>query len=179
MMASSKSSGVASATAPTDNSAPQRRRARRGAASRPAVSFHTRAREALRAEGYRMTKQRDALLEVIEHAEGHLDADGIYDLARRRDPRISLSTVYRTLNLLKHHDLVDELHLSEEHHHYEPRSGRPQHYHLVCVDCGTVQEFSGGVLDGLTDELRREQGFVVTGLQLDVQGHCGRCATAA
>ena len=95
------------------------------AAEAPLVSFRTRARDALRAEGYRMTKQRDTLLDVIEHAEGHLDADGIYDLARKRDPRISLSTVYRTLNLLKHHDLVDELHLSEEHHHYEPKSGRP------------------------------------------------------
>ncbi|HEX2324275.1 MAG TPA: Fur family transcriptional regulator [Chloroflexota bacterium] len=145
------------------------------AAEAPLVSFRTRARDALRAEGYRMTKQRDTLLDVIEHAEGHLDADGIYDLARKRDPRISLSTVYRTLNLLKHHDLVDELHLSEEHHHYEPKSGRPQHYHLVCVDCGGVQEVSGGVLDSLKQELQRERGFAVTGVQLDVQGHCGRC----
>src|SRR3712207_5883151 len=117
-----------------DVSVPRGRRAsRRARASEtPLVSFRTRARQALRAVGYRMTKQRETLLDGIEHAEGHLDADGIYDLARKRDPRISLSTVYRTLNLLKHHDLVDELHLSEEHHHYEPRTGRPQHYHLVC-----------------------------------------------
>jgi Fur family transcriptional regulator, ferric uptake regulator len=152
------------------------RRTRPGQA--PGASFRIRAREALRGEGYRMTKQRDTLLDVIEHAEGHLDADGIYDLARRRDPRISLSTVYRTLNLLKRHDLVDELHLSEEHHHYEPKTGAPQHYHLVCVDCGSVQEVSGGVLDRLREELLRERGFRVTGVQLDVQGHCGSCPPA-
>src|SRR5262249_20051817 len=97
--------------------APRATQASRATRPRPAPSgeaalpFHTRAREALRLEGYRMTKQRDTLLDVIEHAQGHLDADGIYDLARQRDPRISLSAVYRTLNLLKHHDLVDELHL--------------------------------------------------------------------
>jgi Fur family ferric uptake transcriptional regulator len=157
-----------------------RRDARRTRAGKSQqAAFHTRAREALRAEGYRMTKQRDTLLDVIEHAEGHLDADGIYDLARRRDARISLSTVYRTLNLLKRHDLVDELHLSEEHHHYEPKTGGPQHFHLVCVDCGSVQEVSGGVIDRLRDELKQERGFEVSGVQLDVQGHCGRCPAAA
>jgi Fur family transcriptional regulator, ferric uptake regulator len=151
-------------------------RRRRVPAGKQAVAFRTRAREALRGDGYRMTKQRDTLLDVVEHAEGHLDADGIYDLARRRDPRISLSTVYRTLNLLKRHDLVDELRLSEEHRHYEARTGRPEHYHLVCVDCGSVQEVPGAFLDRLREELRRERGFRVTGVQLDVQGHCGRCA---
>ena len=84
------------------------------------MSFRTRARDALRAEGYRMTKQRDTLLDVIEHAEGHLDADGIYawpQAGPRHQPLHGLPHP----NLLKHHDLVDELHLSEEHHHYEPK----------------------------------------------------------
>src|SRR3712207_9050490 len=88
------------------------------------ATFQERARAALRSEGHRMTQQRDVLLDVIEHAGEHLDADGLYRLARERDSRISLSTVYRTLSLLKRHDLVDELHLSEEHHHYEAKIGR-------------------------------------------------------
>ena len=123
-----------------------------------------------------MTQQRDVLLDVIEHAGEHLDADGLYRLARARDNRISLSTVYRTLALLKRHDLVDELHLSEEHHHYEAKTGDRRHYHLVCVDCGEVTEFSGGVVDRLRDELRREHGFQVTSMELDIAGRCSRCA---
>ena len=125
-----------------------------------------------------MTRQRDTLLDVIEHAQGHPDADGLYALARQRDPRISLSTVYRTLHLLARHDLVDELHLAEEHHHYEPRTGGPAHYHLVCVACGDVQEVTGGVLERLREELRRDRGFRLTAAELEVQGRCRRCAPA-
>jgi Fur family ferric uptake transcriptional regulator len=122
-----------------------------------------------------MTQQRDVLLDVIESAGAHLDADGLYQLARKRDNRISLSTVYRTLALLKQHNLVDELHLSEEHHHYEVKSAR-QHYHLLCTECGRVEEFSGEILDPLRDALRREHGFEVTSLQLDIAGRCAQCA---
>ncbi len=126
-----------------------------------------------------MTQQRDVLLDVIEHAGEHLDADGIYRLARERDNRISLSTVYRTLALLKQHDLVDELHLSEEHHHYEAKTGAAQHYHFVCTSCGAVKEFTGGAADRLREELEREQGLRVTGMQLDLSGLCSRCVARA
>jgi Fur family ferric uptake transcriptional regulator len=114
------------------------------------------------------------LLDVIESAGAHLDADGLYQLARKRDNRISLSTVYRTLALLKQHNLVDELHLSEEHHHYEAKSAE-QHYHLLCTDCGRVEEFSGEIVEQLREALRREHGFTVTSLQLDIAGRCARC----
>lgn len=157
----------------TQSSAP---RPRRRAVER---SFRERAREALRAEGHRMTQQRDVLLDVIEHAGAHLDADGLYRRARERDNRISLSTVYRTLALLKQHDLVDELHLAEEHHHYEAKTSRDQHYHLVCTSCGLVEEFSGAIVDRLRDDLQRERGFEVAAVQLDIVGRCARCAGAA
>jgi Fur family ferric uptake transcriptional regulator len=125
-----------------------------------------------------MTQQRDVLLDVIENAGGHLDADGLYRLARKRDKRISLSTVYRTLSLLKRHNLVDELHLSEEHHHYEAKKGR-EHLHLLCRSCGAVEEFSGDVIERLRDELKRERGFEVASIELDITGRCARCASAA
>jgi Fur family transcriptional regulator, ferric uptake regulator len=162
------------AAKPVLEPAPDRGRSRR----RKPASFKDRARTALRTEGHRMTQQRDVLLDVIEHAGEHLDADGLYRLARERDNRISLSTVYRTLSLLKRHDLVDELHLSEEHHHYEAKSGA-HHYHFVCTSCGAVTEFSGGAAARLRDELLREHGFHVTSMQLDVAGVCAKCAARA
>jgi Fe2+ or Zn2+ uptake regulation protein len=151
-----------------------RRRGRRTAER----TFRERARDALRTEGHRMTQQRDVLLDVIERSGAHLDADGLYRLARERDNRISLSTVYRTLSLLKQHDLVDELHLSEEHHHYEAKTAH-QHYHLVCVSCGAVQEFSGEIVDRLREDVKRDHGFQVSSVQLDIAGRCARCARAA
>jgi Fe2+ or Zn2+ uptake regulation protein len=113
---------------------------------------------------------------VVEHAEGHLDADALHRLARDRDPRISLATVYRTLALLKRHGLVDELHLSEEHHHFEPKRA-DEHYHFVCASCGAVIEFSGEPVQRLRDDLRRAHGIVVQSIDLDVAGLCARCAS--
>lgn len=138
-------------------------------------SFRDGAKRALRAAGMRWTQQRDTLLEVIEDAEGHQDADGLYRLARDRDPPISLSTVYRTLAILKRHGLVDELHLSEEHHHYEAKTAE-RHFHFVCTSCGAVTEFTGAAVDRLSEELRREHGFDVQAIDLDVSGRCARCA---
>ena len=154
---------------------PRERTVRRRLPHGQSDQFRERARDALRSEGRRMTQQRDVLLDVIETAGAHLDADDLYQLARQRDNRISLSTVYRTLALLKQHNLVDELHLSEEHHHYEAKSGQ-QHYHLLCTQCGRVEEFSGEILDQLQAALQREHGFAVTSLQLDIAGRCARCA---
>ncbi len=122
-----------------------------------------------------MTHQRDTLFDVIAGAGAHLDADDIYRLARKRDPRISLSTVYRTLAVLKQHGLVDELHLTEEHHHYEARSAE-QHYHLLCTNCGSVEEVSGEQVADFRDALSRDNGFTITSLQLDVAGICRKCA---
>jgi Fe2+ or Zn2+ uptake regulation protein len=121
-----------------------------------------------------MTHQRELLLDVIESAESHLDADELYRRARERDRRISLSTVYRTLSLLKRHDLVDELHLSEEHHHYEAKSG-VEHYHVVCQECGSVEEFASPLTVQLRAEVEKRYSFDVTGLDIEIVGRCRRC----
>jgi Fur family transcriptional regulator, ferric uptake regulator len=57
--------------------------------------------ERMRAKGLRLTEQRRVLADLLEHAKEHLDAEAVYQLARRRDPTIHRATVYRTLNTLK------------------------------------------------------------------------------
>ncbi|MCR4404394.1 MAG: transcriptional repressor [Candidatus Acetothermia bacterium] len=123
----------------------------------------------LRAEKKRLTPQRSLLLGIIRQ-HGHLDADEIYRLARRENPRLSLSTVYRTLNLLKELGLVEELHLGEEHHHYEAKA--EEHHHLVCLSCGKVIECR------LTEDLRelgRRHGFTMVSAQVELAGYCADC----
>jgi len=114
-----------------------------------------------------MTAQRAVLLDVLEHAGGHPDAESPFGLARRRDPGISLSTVDRALDLLTRHKLVDEL-----------RLGGSEHVHLICTACGGVQEADGALLQRLRGALKREQGFAATDVKLDVKGRCKRCAPA-
>jgi Fe2+ or Zn2+ uptake regulation protein len=88
----------------------------------------------LRAAGKRITPQRKLVLAILARGGGHLDAHDIYERARRQDVRLSLSTVYRTLGVLKETGVVRELHLDGEHHHYE-LDGKDEHSHLVCLVC--------------------------------------------
>ena len=69
--------------------------------------------------GLRVTNQRTLILEIIRQGKGHLDADEVYRRARKKQPNLSLSTVYRTLRMLKELGLVQEVHFGEDHHHYE------------------------------------------------------------
>jgi Fur family transcriptional regulator, ferric uptake regulator len=132
------------------------------------------ARAILSGAGRRTTSQRALILDVLSSASGHLDADEVYRLAKERDPRLSLSTVYRTLGLLKQLGQVSEVHLSEEHHHYEVTPGS-QHYHLVCMGCGRVVEFQSALADELRVEQERSSGFMVSVVSMDLKGYCPDC----
>jgi Fe2+ or Zn2+ uptake regulation protein len=130
----------------------------------------------LRERGNRVTLQRRAILKIIEENGKHLSADEIFYLARRQVPRLSLSTVYRTLDLLKELDLVSELRLGADHHHYEAQSD--QHQHLVCLGCGEVIEFQCGHRGGVHEQLAHEYGFEITGSRVELLGYCEACAKA-
>ena len=128
----------------------------------------------LRAQGRRITPQRKLLLEIIRQGEGHLDADEIYRRAREQDPRISLSTVYRNLNLLKELGLISELHLDQEHHHYELRDVK-DHYHLICSKCDRVVEFHSPPVGKLMDQISGDNDFLIERVHIDLVGLCGDC----
>ena len=131
-------------------------------------------RRLLTGAGQRATRQRALLLEVLQQEGKHLDADELYRLARRKQPRLSLSTVYRTLQLLKKMGLVEEHHFSEEHHHYEARP-KANHQHLECLGCGRIVEFDNPLTHELKQAVAREHDFTVTGLEMYLAGFCAAC----
>ena len=130
-------------------------------------------RKILRQAGKRITPQRVLILETMREAGGHLDADEIYHLARQKAPRLSLSTVYRTLAMLKEAGLVDELHLGEEHYHYEIKGDG--HHHLICQGCGKVVEFECPFSQEFLRDLGSGYDFEITGAHLDLLGYCAEC----
>jgi Fur family transcriptional regulator, ferric uptake regulator len=132
---------------------------------------------ALHKSGRRMTGQRKLLLELIQAQSGHLDAHELHRLAQQRDPEISLATVYRTLAVLRDLGLVAELHLGEEHHHYELKP-QAMHHHLVCAGCGEVIEFRSSLADKLQRAVAREHDFEITEVQVDLVGYCAKCRAA-
>jgi Fe2+ or Zn2+ uptake regulation protein len=130
------------------------------------------------AQGVRITAQRRALIEIIQAAEGHLDAASLLERARKRDARINRSTVYRTLELLKKRRLIDELdlmHLTGEKHFYEVKT-TVEHVHLACFQCGQIEEFTSPIFEQLKEEMHRKSGFQIRVARLEVGGICKRCS---
>jgi Fur family transcriptional regulator, ferric uptake regulator len=129
--------------------------------------------------GIRLTRQRRAILSIIETAKQHLDAAQILRKARRVDPEIDRVTVYRTIALLKRQGLIDELdlmHFRGEAHFYERRTGR-DHMHMTCLRCGKVTEFESDLFEKLKSTVTRECNFSIAVARLEIGGYCKACRT--
>lgn len=138
----------------------------------------------LKAAGKRITPQRKMVLAILAQAcgaqqaghlaSGHLDAYDIYERGRRLDANLSLSTVYRTLSVLKEAGVVHELHLDDEHHHYE-LDNKEEHFHLVCLACGRVIEVDSAAFAKAATAASEVHGFEIIGTQVELAGYCVDC----
>ena len=128
----------------------------------------------LNTAGLRVTSQRALILEIIRQGQGHLDADEVYRRGREKQPRLSLSTVYRTLRLFKKLGLVEEVHFDEAHHHYETKPPTV-HHHLVCLDCGKVIEFQYPLTRLVKRNVPEAKDFKIVDTEIRVTGYCPKC----
>ncbi len=144
------------------------------------MSSFDRTRRALREEGLRVTAQRALILDIIENSGEHLDAEDIYFKARRRDPKLSLSTVYRTLNVLKEMGLVEQRYFARDHsREYYESSTAPEHYHFTCVSCGKIVEFATPLIEQLKRDLMQEHGVRFSHACICFEGYCAECRAKA
>jgi Fur family ferric uptake transcriptional regulator len=93
------------------------------------------------------------------------------------DPDITRVTVYRTLELLKQHGLIDELdllHLRGHRHFYESHGPR-DHIHVACIRCGKVREFESELYEDLKRQIARDCDLEITITRTEVGGLCGDC----
>jgi Fur family ferric uptake transcriptional regulator len=128
---------------------------------------------ALRARGYRLTPQRELVLQAVERL-GHATPDEVLTAVRRESQAVNISTVYRTLELLEELGLVRHAHLSDRAPTYHS-TATPTHLHLVCRSCGRVTEVSPGEVEPLTGALRERYGFVTDVGHLTIFGTCREC----
>lgn len=131
-------------------------------------------RIALHATNQRLTRQRLLILEVLEKSGQHLDAEGLYQYAQERDPKISMATVYRTLALFKEIGLVQDDRLGENHAHFEKVTGNP-HHHFTCLKCGRVVEFASPEVETIVQRLSLGLGIQITEASLSLVGYCDKC----
>ncbi len=108
----------------------------------------------LRRIGYRLTLQRMMIVAAIESSGHHISAEEIYNQIKARYPHLNISTIYRTLDLLKRVALVTETDLGERRVCYH--SAERGHHHLVCQRCGQITDLDEVLFFSLKDALRRE-----------------------
>lgn len=137
-------------------------------------SFLESSNELLRKRGYRLTPQRHMILSVIQEANKHLSVEQITERVQQYNPHVSLSTVYRTLELLKTLDLIRESHLPGEPPYYETAEGYA-HHHLVCRRCHTTIHLDETLLGDLHEKLQAKYHFHNLTLDLMAVGYCSQC----
>jgi len=131
-------------------------------------------RKALAGASRRVTAQRTLLLELLQQSPEHMDAEELHRKAREQNARMSLSTVYRNLQLFKELGLVQEHHFIEEHHHYEAKP-EAEHQHLLCVGCGKVVEFACPVSQKMKEETAKRYDFDIFDVEVRMVGLCSDC----
>jgi len=129
----------------------------------------------LRARGYRLTPQRQLVLEAVGEL-GHATPEEILAAVRRTASTVNVSTVYRTLELLEELSLVQHTHLGHGAPTYSVATD-DDHLHLVCRNCGRVEEAGTQVLAEAVQRLEAERGFSVDVSHFAVFGSCRECRT--
>jgi len=142
------------------------------------MTHHHEVVEVLQQIGYRLTPQRMMILEAIAHSGGHISAEEIHEAVREAYPYLDISTVYRTLDLLKTLHLVSETNLGRGHAQYELLS-KGLHHHLICTECGKILDFDNSLLDPLRQVIEQEYDFHSEIEHLAIPGICSSCNTGS
>lgn len=129
----------------------------------------------LRRQGYRLTPQRRAVLNVIALSREHLTPLGIYEKVQEKHPDIGLVTVYRTLELLTELGLLCEVHAGGNCRSYLMRGPDGHHHHLICSGCGAVVDFAYCDLAEIEQKLSKDTGFEIKSHLLEFLGRCRDC----
>lgn len=125
-------------------------------------------------QGYRLTPQRIMILSAIENSDDHISAEEIYAQIIAKYPNVNISTVYRTLELLKRLTLVTETDLGEGRVRYHPAE-KGHHHHLVCRECGAIIDLDESLLAFLKSALLRKHKFNADLRHLAILGRCVNC----
>jgi Fur family ferric uptake transcriptional regulator/Fur family peroxide stress response transcriptional regulator len=121
-----------------------------------------------------ITKQRQAVLQVIKDSEEHLTANEVFDHARRLLPGISFATVYNSLRYLKSERLIGEVRFGMDATRYDRNLTR--HDHAICNNCGKLVDLDLHIPNGLLREAAERSKFEAESIELTLHGLCPECS---
>ncbi len=115
-----------------------------------------------------MTKNAQLILEIINMSTEHLTAEEIYNKLLNSNKKMSMATVYNSLNSLSAAGLVRKIPMGN----FERYDKTIRHDHLICKNCGMIQDAN---LQDLTDEFSKNTGFKIEGYDLKLFHLCDNC----
>lgn len=123
----------------------------------------------------RMTHQREIILEELKRLKTHPTADELYEIVKKRLPRISLATVYRNLDVLAELGIIQRIEVSGRQKRFD---GNPEaHHHIRCLVCGRVADAELSQEPEVNFESVKASGFKIIGFNLEFQGVCPECVS--
>lgn len=139
-------------------------------------SAKTVLRQYLKNKGMLHSKQREQVLDVFLKTEKkHLTINDLYDLVKKKDPKIGLATVYRTMKVICAAGLARETDFGDGNKRYEHKYKHQHHHHLVCLKCSKVIEITSGKLEKIQKELAKKHNFTITKDTMKIFGTCRTC----
>ena len=125
--------------------------------------------------GVRATRQRGAIIALLEKLDGFRSAQELHEDLRRSGANIGLTTVYRTLQALESANLVDMVRTDSGESVYRRCAAPHHHHHLVCRSCGAAVEVSGHDVEAWAAEVAAEHGFSDVDHTVELFGTCAGC----
>jgi Fur family peroxide stress response transcriptional regulator len=126
----------------------------------------------LRDEGLRITPQRIAIVDYLLKTEDHPSAELIHKVVRKRYPMVSLSTVYKTLDLLKEKKLVNEIEVEGE-SRFDAHTD--EHINLICMKCGKIDDIDEEYLKEIQVKAAKKSKYLILKSNFELHGYCNSC----
>ncbi len=139
---------------------------------------HRDAIQRLRAQGYRLTRQRMLILDVIARRRAHISADEIHREVVQINPALNLATVYRTLTWLHGAGLIRKIDVGRDRMLYE-YAAADEHHHLICRSCGVEHQIDNHVVEKLREHILEHYDFAADPEHIAIFGRCARCRNSA
>lgn len=140
------------------------------------AAIQKRFEQYLAGKGLKTTPQRLRIFERAFATHEHFSAETLYEWMRdEQGPRVSRATVYRTLNLLQEGGFIDSFEAVAGQVVYEHVLGHRHHDHLICVECGRIEEFHDERIETLQEEIAEGRGFELVKHSHRLLGHCPTC----
>ena len=121
-----------------------------------------------------MTKQREVILDEIKRTSAHPTADQLYEMVRKKLPRVSIGTIYRNLEQLCRSGVIKKLNIASSQSRYDGNT--ENHYHVYCIDCGSVNDLHLKIAKRVENEAKNSSDHEIFGHTILFWGRCKKCS---